>query len=475
MNSELSPFQRGGQDLPVTFVAPVPSRAGDAIDLDAAVDRSRGRRRGITAAVAVLVLAVLAGQWVLRPPQADWLEAGLVVGLEQPPPAMASVHAFGRVGGMELTARVSLGGRTVQVRSVTNEGRTTLWEREVGADRPIGAVSLVGNAADRRALLVLSTPRTLAPGAEDERDVVVALNLDDGRELSRRDWDPAHRLVPSDDGRIYRLDTGTSEIQAMQDINSVSWRTTIDPYMWLGHAPELRRHGGWLLLVPEDEGRRATMRGGDVFLTALDPATGAIPGWLAVAGPGERFQRQALEDLFVEHSVGAGERVVRARRWSDGAVRWQRFDAGLIPLAVDGKLYATSSTLEGTRLMRLDPADGGLLWERELEGTMTLLLGGDEGLVAVTPDRWAITVLDEDSGEVRAELPYEGAPHLGTGSYFSAGLSPAGDLVLSRRGLGDGALEWRETYRGFRAVTQVGPRLLLVAPEEQRLSPLYPP
>lgn len=474
MNSELSPFQRGGQGLPVTFLAPVPVRSGEAIDLDADPGRGRGRRRGILAAVAVLVFAVLAGQWLLRPPQANWLEAGLVAGLDQPPPAVASVHAFARVAGMEITATVSLGGRTVQVRSLSNEGRTTLWEREVAAERPVGGVRLVGNAADRRVLLALSAPRTLAD-AGDDGDVVIALNLEDGRELSRRDWDAAHLLVAADDGRLYRLDTGTSEIQAMQDINSVSWRTTIDPYMWLGHVLELRRHEGWLLLVPEDAGRRATMRGGDVFLTAFDPATGAIPDWLSGSGPGERFQRQALDDLFVEHSVGAGERVVRARRWSDGEVRWQRFDAGLIPLAVDGRLYATSATTAGTRLMRLDPGDGGRLWEKELEGTMTLLLGGDDGLVAVVPDRWAITVLDDESGDVRATLPYEGAPYLGRGVYFSAGLDPSGHLTLSRRALADGALEWRETYRGFRGVTQAGPRLLLVDPDQQRLSPLYPP
>jgi len=84
-------------------------------------------------------------------------------------------------------------------------------------------------------------------------------------------------------------------------------------------------------------------------------------------------------------------------------------------------------------------------------------------------------VLDDESGDVRATLPYEGAPYLGRGVYFSAGLDPSGHLTLSRRALADGALEWRETYRGFRGVTQAGPRLLLVDPAQQRLSPLYPP
>jgi hypothetical protein len=471
-SSELSPFERGGQHVPVVLVAPEPLRRSNTVDLDAQRTSPQRRRRAAAAALVVLMSAVLAGQWLLRPTEANWLEARVVVGLESPPTADA-VHAFLQLGAVDVTATVSLGGRTVQVRGTSNRGRSTLWEQEISAGGVVGGVALVDNAADRRIILHMSSPRSLA-GQGDRPDIVVALNLEDGRELVRREWDPAHVFVPSSDGRLYRLDGRSSELQAMEDLNAVRWRTRIDPYMWLAYQVELHAQGGWLLLVPDGGTRRTVFRGGDAFLTALDPSTGTPAGWLDDAAPGQRFQRLAMEDGFVEHSVGAGERVVRARDWGDGEPRWQRFEGGLIPITAGGDLYLTAATPAGTRLMKLDPTTGRTLWQHPLAGTLTQLLAAGEAVVAVLPDRDAMTVLDAATGDVIRGLPFTGPPFMGEGEYFVGGLDGAGRLTVTRRSLTDGATLWAETYPGFRTLSQSGDRLVLLDPDGRRVAPLYP-
>ncbi|NLE98764.1 MAG: PQQ-binding-like beta-propeller repeat protein [Propionibacterium sp.] len=481
---EHGPFRRGGEQLPVRYVVAPPEPV--LPPAPEPKDRS-GLYRGLTVAVSLVLVAalVLVGHSVLGA-EPERRGPMLVAGLDEAPAASLqdAVDAYLVVDDVELTATFSRHGSEFATVRATQRGTgQVLWEQRVDRGGEVGEVRLVDTSADGSVIVALAAPWVVIHhGNADARfhvemhgpllQTLVSLDLTTGVERARAAWNSAHEPVASDDGRLFRWDREQSKLLAMQGLEEPLWETPLD----VGDARTfgIREHGGWLLVVPDEDQRRGRYRGSDVFLTALDPATGERAPWMEEA-PGERHQRMILGEMFVEFSVGAGERVVRARDWA-GERLWQRFDDGALPVVTDGALYTTALVEQRTELTRLDPADGDELWTAPLEGTVSQLRGDWSELFVMLREEYVVKVLDAGDGSWTRSMSYapeagtvgvqldDGAlPFFGADKYFVATVHVE-TLTLVARSIADGETLWRRSYPGFQTVRQAGDKLVLGTP-----------
>ena len=236
-----------------------------------------------------------------------------------------------------------------------SEGAKTLWKVELG--KGFSNVSIKGS-------------RLYTMGNVGNRDIVHCLNIEDGKEVWRHEYDcklgshPGPRATPtveggcvytlSREGHLFCLDAGTGEVK---------WETNI-----------LREHGAenlaWgLASSPVIEGDMLLLNGGRRGL-ALAKATGKKI-WSGGPGKGNYASLVAYDREGGKGVVSFGEEHVYGLDLASGKELWSypwktRYNVNAADVIIHGdKVFISSGYNHGAALLDIKAGQPSLVWENE--------------------------------------------------------------------------------------------------------------
>lgn len=248
--------------------------------------------------------------------------------------------------------------------------------------------------------------------------------------------DSARAYIPLDSEQIVALDRETGDISWMADVESLWPPVAVDGAVFVAASDEIH---------------------------SLDAATGD-----------RRWRAPILRPVMAPMGFAGGRLIVPmapddviAFSPIDGTVAWRTSLGGTAgPASMTAGTDAVYLSLDGARVVALAAADGRILWERILEGTLTAPAISGDRIVVGSPS--AFHALDAQSGKVKWRWS-TGGDAVGAAGEKDFIFLVALDNTVRAVNRGNGHQRWRETigrplfapvaFGGVVVVTGVSPSL----------------